>query len=90
MLRLGEGCALALAGVQYDAAGDTLVGIGVLDGVVDGLHIVTVDLLGIQAEGRGLLGDVAVGQDVVGRAVQMCIRDRANSLSMLKASAPPA
>ena len=71
MLRLGEGCALALAGVQYDATGDALVGIGVLDGVVDGLHIVTVDLLGIQAEGRGLLGDVAVGQDVVGRAVQL-------------------
>ena len=30
-----------------------------------------VDLLGVQAESLGLLGQVAVGQDVIGGAVQL-------------------
>ena len=71
MLGLSESGALALAGVQHDAAGHALLGVSVLDGVVDSLHIMAVDLLGIQAEGFRLLGNVAVVQDVGGGAVQL-------------------
>ncbi|CAN3958343.1 hypothetical protein HEAFMP_HEAFMP_02295, partial [Dysosmobacter welbionis] len=71
VLGLSESGALALAGVQHDAAGHALLGVSVLDGVVDSLHIMAVDLLGIQAEGFRLLGNVAVVQDVGGGAVQL-------------------
>ena len=71
VLGLGESGALALAGVQNDAAGHALLGVGVLDGIVNGLHIVAVDLLGIQAESLSLLGQAAMGQDIVGGAVQL-------------------
>src|SRR5699024_8345602 len=71
VLGLGEGRALALAGVQHDAAGHALLGVGVLDGVVNGVHVMAVDLLGVQAEGLRLFGDIAVVQDVGGGAVQL-------------------
>ncbi len=47
------------------------MGFGVLDGIVDGGHIVAVDLLGIQAKGLCLLGNVAVIQNILSGAVQL-------------------
>ena len=70
-LGLGKGSALALDGVQHNAGGHALLGIGVLDGLIDGLHVVAVDLLGVQAEARRLSGDVAVVENISGLAVQL-------------------
>ena len=71
MLRLGKGRALALAGVQHDTAGNTLFRVGILNGVIDDLQVMSVDLLRVEAKGRGLFGEVAVGQNVVRGTVQL-------------------
>ena len=71
MLGLGKGSALALAGIQHDAAGNALLGVCVLNGVIDRLNVMAVDLLRVQAEGLRLLGQIAVSQNVIGGAVQL-------------------
>ena len=55
MLRFGKGRALALAGVQHDTAGNTLFRVGILNGVIDGLQVMSVDLLRVEAKDAAFL-----------------------------------
>ena len=70
-LRFSKGCTLTLDGVQHDAGRDALCAVCVLDGLIDGLHVMTVNLLRVQAEALRLLGDVAVVKNIHRLAVQL-------------------
>ncbi len=70
-LRFSKGCTLTLDGVQHDAGRDALCAVCVLDGPIDGLHVMTVNLLRVQAEALRLLGDVAVVKNIHRLAVQL-------------------
>ena len=70
-LRFSKGCTLTLDGVQHDAGRDALCAVCVLDGPIDGLHVMTVNLLRVQAEALSLPGDVAVVQNIHRLAVQL-------------------
>ena len=70
-LRFSKGCTLTLDGVQHDAGRDALCAVCVLDGLIDGLHVMTVNLLRVQAEALSLPGDVAVVKNVHRLAVQL-------------------
>ena len=72
------------SGVPHDFFADAVGGVGLLqqgvsdvaflgflDGLVDGRHIVAVDFLGVEAKARHLFRHIAMGQDVVRRAVQL-------------------
>ena len=70
-LRFSKGCTLTLDGVQHDAGRDALCAVCVLDGLIDGLHVMTVNLLRVQAEALSLPGDVAVVKNIHRLAVQL-------------------
>ena len=70
-LRFSKGCTLTLDGVQHDAGRDALCAVCVLDGPIDGLHVMTVNLLRVQAEALSLPGDVAVVKNIHRLAVQL-------------------
>ena len=70
-LRFSKGCTLTLDGVQHDAGRDALCAVCVLDGLIDGLHVMTVNLLRVQAEALRLPGDVAVVKNIHRLAVQL-------------------
>ena len=70
-LRFSKGCTLTLDGVQHDAGRDALCAVCVLDGLIDGLHVMTVNLLRVQAEALSLPGDVAVVKNVHRLTVQL-------------------
>ena len=70
-LRFSKGCTLTLDGVQHDAGRDALFAVCVLDGPIDGLHVMTVNLLRVQAEALSLPGDVAVVKNIHRLAVQL-------------------
>ena len=70
-LRFSKGCTLTLDGVQHDAGRDALCAVCVLDGPIDGLHVMTVNLLRVQAEALRLPGDVAVVKNIHRLAVQL-------------------
>ena len=70
-LRFSKGCTLTLDGVQHDAGRDALFAVCVLDGLIDGLHVMTVNLLRVQAEALRLPGDVAVVKNIHRLAVQL-------------------
>ena len=70
-LRFSKGCTLTLDGVQHDAERDALCAVCVLDGLIDGLHVMTVNLLRVQAEALSLPGDVAVVKNIHRLAVQL-------------------
>ena len=70
-LRFSKGCTLTLDGVQHDAGRDALCAVCALDGLIDGLHVMTVNLLRVQAEALRLPGDVAVVKNVHRLAVQL-------------------
>ena len=70
-LRFSKGYTLTLDGVQHDAGRDALCAVCVLDGLIDGLHVMTVNLLRVQAEALSLPGDVAVVKNVHRLAVQL-------------------
>ena len=70
-LRFSKGCTLTLDGVQHDAGRDALCAVCVLDGLIDGLHVMTVNLLRVQAEALSLPGDVAVVKNIHRLTVQL-------------------
>ena len=70
-LRFSKGCTLTLDGVQHDAGRDALCAVCVLDGLIDGLHVMTVNLLRVQAEALRLPGDVAVVKNIHRLTVQL-------------------
>ena len=70
-LRFSKGCTLTLDGVQHDAGRDALCAVCALDGLIDGLHVMTVNLLRVQAEALRLPGDVAVVKNIHRLAVQL-------------------
>ena len=70
-LRFSKGCTLTFDGVQHDAGRDALCAVCVLDGLIDGLHVMTVNLLRVQAEALSLPGDVAVVKNIHRLAVQL-------------------
>ena len=70
-LRFSKGCTLTLDGVQHDAGRDALCAVCVLDGLIDGLHVMTVNPLRVQAEALSLPGDVAVVKNIHRLAVQL-------------------
>ena len=70
-LRFSKGCTLTLDGVQHDAGRHALCAVCVLDGLIDGLHVMTVNLLRVQAEALSLPGDVAVVKNIHRLAVQL-------------------
>ena len=70
-LRFSKGCTLTLDGVQHDAGRDALCAVCVLDGPIDGLHVMTVNLLRVQAEALRLPGDVAVVKNIHRLTVQL-------------------
>ena len=70
-LRFSKGCTLTLDGVQHDAGRDALFAVCVLDGPIDGLHVMTVNLLRVQAEALSLPGDVAVVKNIHRLTVQL-------------------
>ena len=70
-LRFSKGCTLTLDGVQHDAGRDALCAVCVLDGLIDGLHVMTVNLLRVQAEALSLPGGVAVVKNIHRLAVQL-------------------
>ena len=70
-LRFSKGCTLTLDGVQHDAGRHALCAVCVLDGPIDGLHVMTVNLLRVQAEALSLPGDVAVVKNIHRLTVQL-------------------
>ena len=70
-LRFSKGCTLTLDGVQHDAGRDALCAVCVLDGLIDGLHVMTVNLLRVQTEALRLPGDVAVVKNIHRLTVQL-------------------
>ena len=85
-LRFSKGCTLTLDGVQHDAGRDALCAVCVLDGLIDGLHVMTVNLLRVQAEALSLPGDVAVVKNIHRLAVQLIavvVEDKDNVVQLV-------